>query len=314
LKPFELLEKTMKLDNRRSKKSSRRPTSLIGLLWAAVRLFPSSALWAWGGALLIAVLLGVFWWAWPSQSLRVGTFNIEFYPKSERQAENAFALIRSLRLKILAVQEITQPQHFAQKAAEKLGKEWKFVSGPKEGPFHLGVLYNSNEFRVRSTKTRPTLNVGNGTRAGFEVHLAPKWGGETLRVLVVHLAATNEKRNIRIMQFRALRGILKEMRSSPEQLVVLGDFNATSKGDRDDLAALAKQFNLDWSTEPLRCTSYWNRPEECLGSSLDHVLSSQKPRRTKAEGACASRGCGPWKACPIEFHQISDHCPVVLTY
>jgi hypothetical protein len=55
---------------------------------------------------------------------------------------------------------------------------------------------------------------------------------------------------------------------------------------------------------------FWQRPDECRGSALDHVLTNGLPIRASAEGPCAD-GCEPGDRCPAFHRDVSDHCPVV---
>src|SRR5262245_4341716 len=66
----------------------------------------------------------------PDAPVRVATFNIRMFPESERQVQGAFELIRELDVPIVAVQEITDPKVFAERAADLLGPNWKVEFGP----------------------------------------------------------------------------------------------------------------------------------------------------------------------------------------
>jgi endonuclease/exonuclease/phosphatase family metal-dependent hydrolase len=96
-------------------------------------------------------------------------------------------------------------------------------------------------------------------------------------------------------------------------VVVLGDFNATTGGDRADLAALARAAGLVWATEPLACSAFWDRDDGCPSSRLDHVLTWAAPASVAAAGACATDGCAWHDRCPLYADEVSDHCPVVVS-
>jgi len=96
--------------------------------------------------------------------------------------------------------------------------------------------------------------------------------------------------------------------------VLLGDFNATEIGDRDDLALLARDMNMVWASEPLACTAFWSREDSCPRSRLDHVLTWTAPATIEIAGACAREGCDTQARCPIYAHEVSDHCPVIVTF
>ncbi|MBA3541607.1 MAG: endonuclease/exonuclease/phosphatase family protein [Deltaproteobacteria bacterium] len=135
-----------------------------------------------------------------------------------------------------------------------------------------------------------------------------------MRVLVVHLKAGGDGRDIRARQYAALATVVRAVQHSGERIVLLGDFNATADDDRKDLARLAALTGLRWATEPLACSAFWSRDDGCPRSRLDHVLTWAPPRRVEAAGACATEGCDWQDRCPLYAEQVSDHCPVVVTF
>ena len=95
---------------------------------------------------------------------------------------------------------------------------------------------------------------------------------------------------------------------------MLGDYNATGDADRARLAGLADRTHLVWATEPLACSAFWSREEGCYRSRLDHVLMTARPRHVEARGGCATHGCEMEASCPRYYSEVSDHCPVVVTF
>ena len=258
------------------------------------------------------------------------TFNIENFPKNQRQIEGAFALIEQLQVHFIGVQEIGDPAVFQAEAHRRLGRHWRFVStnlrpgevAPEEGegeiawkPNHnLGVLYDDHAYRWLSTRIHDETRLGTERhRPTLEVRLQPRAGGSVLRVFVLHLKSGTAGRPVRQAQLQALQGILQKARASGERIVVMGDFNATEQADRTDLAQLARQAGLVWASEGLSCSAFWQRREECPTSSLDHVLSFAKPEAVSVAGACAD-GCDRQDRCPLYRDEISDHCPVVVRF
>ena len=244
--------------------------------------------------------------------LRFATFNIEDFPKSAQQIEAAFDEIERLDAGFVALQEIHDARAVVIAARRRLGPSWRFVDAEPGVPYDLGVLFDSERFALVST------TVHDGTRLGrnkptFEVRLAPRDGGDVLRVLVVHLRCCNEGRDTRAEQHLALLGIVRAARRSGERVVVLGDFNATTADDRRDLATLARASGMAWATESLACTAFWRRDDGCPRSRLDHVLTWAVPDTVVAAGACATEGCEAQDRCPLYAEQVSDHCPVVVT-
>ena len=95
----------------------------------------------------------------------------------------------------------------------------------------------------------------------------------------------------------------------PERLLV----GATEEPeDRATLRELALRTHLEWASEHLECTSYWNRSDGCRGAALDHVFRRERPRSVDARGPCESIGCSPGDRCPAFHREVSDHCPVTI--
>jgi endonuclease/exonuclease/phosphatase family metal-dependent hydrolase len=293
----------------------RRPNSLVGLTFHYLKIRWTQR-WT---ALCFLGLMGAFTFGVTGADscnpmfLRVGTFNIENYPnKSADQAKLAFAEMASTGAMVWAVQEIKDTAHFSKQAAANLGSHWKFVHNDPPETFALGVVYNERYLKLVSTKTYPELKIDGKTKPAFEARLRPIWGAKPVRILVVHLASTKERIDIRRKQHQALLPIVKKAKESGEQLIVLGDFNAVTPEDRKLLANLSDQGGLQWSSKDLGCTAYWKSWSGCVGTPLDHVLTSTPVFRIEAAGPCKTEGCGRKLSCPPFHGKVSDHCPVVM--
>lgn len=247
-----------------------------------------------------------------SEEVRIATFNIENYPKSQEQAAGAFAVIAGLDLDIVAVQEIKDPVHFASTARSRLGNHWRFLH-PKVSPEQrVGILFDRKRFELLSVRELLQTIVYPGAKPALEARLKPREGGRVIRVITLHLKAGGESFAVRKQQLDALQPVLTEASESRDRVVILGDFNATGDADRDRIDALADSLDMEWATEDLKCTSYWDRVDGCFGSALDHILTSSDPDEVEAMGPCKSEGCDRKDRCPIFHHQISDHCPVIV--
>jgi endonuclease/exonuclease/phosphatase family metal-dependent hydrolase len=268
----------------------------------------------------IAAIVVTAWWAsmdtpmtssTSTAALRLGTFNIEHFPRSDAQVERVFALIEALEVNALAVQEILDPKRFEREARARLGRAWRFVYSKGGSRFRLGVLYDGRALKLLSSRTILALRVEDKTKPGFEARFRDR-DGDILRVITVHFASTNARRAIREKQHAVLRDVVAEALESGERLVVMGDFNATLEGDREDIAALARDHDLFWASESLGCTAYWQRRDRCQGTALDHIVSWKTPAHIDACGACREVGCDPGERCPEAFFEVSDHCPVTF--
>lgn len=245
--------------------------------------------------------------------LRVATFNIENYPKSPRQARGAFETIRALDATAVAVQEITDPADFTRAAQRHLGASWRFVFPDGGPPQRVGVLFDGDALVLRGTRVHRECATTPGARPAFEARFTDREGAP-LTLLVLHLRAGSTGFETRRAQLRALRPIVAEGMRGPGRYVVLGDFNATGPSDREEIATLARETGARWTSERLGCTSYWARPDGCVGSALDHVVSNTAARSIAALGPCAEFGCNPGGRCPTFHAEVSDHCPVLTVF
>ncbi|MDP2343476.1 MAG: endonuclease/exonuclease/phosphatase family protein [Deltaproteobacteria bacterium] len=261
---------------------------------------------------LIAVALGL-WGVLhdDDDALRVATFNIEYYPQTQGQAERAVDVIGTLNAPVIAVQEITDAPHLERTAQERLGSEWRVAASKHR--FATAVLYDSDRLELISTREYAESVVAPNTLPTFEARFDDDDSHIPLRVIVIHLKAASDGLPIRKQQLAALAPVLAKARESGERLVVLGDFNATGDDDRAMIRALARDLGLHWTTEALTCTCFWQRKDDCVGSRLDHVLSSQAPASVDVAGACA-QGCPATDRCPAWREEVSDHCPVIVEF
>lgn len=244
--------------------------------------------------------------------LRIVTYNIENFPKSELQVEHAFRTIGGLDAPIVGVQEILDRRAFERAARTELGRNWKVLVS--EGSRAVGLLYDSDRVRVRSSREHAI-----GKRKVLEVRLQQNRGRD-LRVFVVHLKSGGaEHVETRRQQLEALTRIVRPaVAKSKDEVVVLGDFNATQDQDRRNLQRFAERTGLRWTSEPLQCTAYWSRRRDegrelgdCPGVALDHVFTRSQAKSIAAKGLCEDLGCDGGLLCPVTRFLVSDHCPVL---
>jgi endonuclease/exonuclease/phosphatase family metal-dependent hydrolase len=255
----------------------------------------------------------------PPPPLAFATFNIEDFPKDARQIDGAFALLAELDADVVALQEIIDPSVFLAEVHARLGSSWRFVHTGQSPRARLyprrrtGVLYDGRAWDLAAVAVHEDTRAVGGAQPVLDVRLAPRAGGAVLRVVVVHLLAGSDNRARRAREHAALAALLASTRDPAERLLVAGDFNATEPADRDDLAALAAAADLTWATEPLPCSAFWRRHDDCPTSRLDHVFSSAPPASTAARGACQTHGCATRDRCPTYREVVSDHCPILVT-
>ena len=290
-------------------RTSSRPTTVLGLSLRVARLRPLLS-----GCLLLVIALLALGGLSRCAARRgaIATFNIENFPRDERQTRGAFAAIEATGASAVAVQEITEPQTFAAEARARLGPSWRFVSDSGARLQHVGVLFDGEVFTLGYARTHDETSLGGTHKPTLEVRLRRVDGGRAARLFVVHLkAGGQEHAPVRARQLVALAGIVGEAARSWDEVLVLGDFNSTTEGDRELLARFARRTGLDWSSRGLACTSYWDRSDGCLGVALDHVFS-RRAAATEVGEPCATEGCEMRGRCPAFHREVSDHCPVVL--
>ena len=251
-------------------------------------------------------------------AIRFATFNIEDFPKDRRQIDGAFDEIKAANVGFIAVQEIGRPGVMLGEARRKLGARWDFAHvdtrpiGETRQGHHIGVLYDTTRWQLTGTRVHEATRLERGRhKPVLEVRLTN--GDVSVRVLVVHLKSGTDGRDVRARQLTALAMIVRDVQRAGERVIVMGDFNATELGDREDLERLAKDTGLVWASEPLACSAFWARSDGCPRSRLDHVLMWAKPADIHAAGACATEGCDWQASCPVYAEHVSDHCPVVVT-
>lgn len=288
----------------------RRPTGILGMLLYLARGAFLRASLRRGFAILLALAAVLFLlWRGAWGGTRVATFNVENYPRSDQQEAGAFDAIRSLDAVAVGVQEIKDPAAFADAARRRLGDAWRFVFAEPSPEQRVGVLFDSSAVALLSTRTIRETETYPSAKPAFEARLA-RSRGDALRLIVVHLKAGGDSSAVRRDQIKALLPVVAAAVATGDQVVLFGDFNATGEDDRRAIEALAAATGMEWASKGLSCTSYWSRSDGCLGSALDHVLTSPSSRGVRARGPCETEGCAPGATCPIFHRDVSDHCPV----
>lgn len=300
--------------------SLNRPASIFGLVFRALRVRWRLSL---GLCIALAALVALASTCSAGSSepgtrsaTRFASFNIEFFPKDQRQVQESFLLINEIGASAIGLQEITDTDRFSLEAKRRLGDTWKFVfkrpasvhSKPK---LHIGVLFNTEVFQLAQLRTRNETRIDDRTQPTLEVRLLHRTSGQHVTMLVVHFKALPEGRQQRVRQFAGLSRIVQDLQSHGRNLVIMGDFNATDEADRDSLKRLSDTAGLVWATEELPCSAFWERTDDCPTSRLDHILSWKAPAKVVARGGC-ELGCDTQNSCPLYRREVSDHCPVVL--
>lgn len=139
-----------------------------------------------------------------------------------------------------AVQEITGPARFTREAQARLGPEWRFVYDGSANQQRVGVLYDGSRYALAWSRDRRETLIDGRHKVSLDVRLRALDGGSALRLFVVHLKAGGEWADIRRQQLRQLAPVVREATESWDEVMVLGDFNATGAADRESLAWFAR--------------------------------------------------------------------------
>lgn len=265
---------------------------------------------------LLAVLAAtVFIWSscLRDRSTQFATFNIENFPKSDRQIDGAFEAIEDSGAAVVGVQEITEPTTFRREAKARLGDHWRFRA-PSDPPKHApGLLWDARRLELVDWEVHPDTVVYDGGRPVVEGMFETSTGGRA-EVFTLHFKASPDGLPLRERQYAALRRVLDEHADDADATLVAGDFNSTEPRDRELLAGLRRATGLRWLSKSIDCTGYWKPADECRSFVLDHVFAGGLSARALGRGPCEQMGCEPGESCPTFWSRVSDHCPVTVEF
>ncbi|MCX4245157.1 endonuclease/exonuclease/phosphatase family protein [Paraliomyxa miuraensis] len=268
----------------------------------------------------------------------LGTFNIRLFPDRGAELEAVADRVVELDADLFMVQEIREPEVFDTvllEASRRLHRDYAVRLGPmcKTSELQLGVVYDRRRFREVEHRIQaeldpqarcscrdghpPALLVvleeeDGARRAAMSVHLqygGRRWMHRARRDQWDHLVAS-------IGRVRAELGV---------PLAVAGDFNSTGfpdddRGERRLIMEMTARAGMHLATKDLGCTAYWRpnrRKRDYEPSMLDHILLSTPPRGpAEALGMCRTLGGRrvPGDQNVADFHCVSDHCPVRVSW
>lgn len=261
--------------------------------------------------------------------LRIATWNLRNFPDDGQDLPRLRARLQELGADVIAVQEVRDPD-----ALRALMPGWGLAlseAGGRGGQ-RLGFLYDSEAVElVGAPREHAALAMGGAVRPGFSGYLRARGGGPDFHVVVVHLKARAEGHALRRAQWDALAEILKDVGRGDDDLVLLGDFNATGPergGPAEELAALDARFGaagLRRVGNAAGCSVYWHgarRDAWHEPSLLDLVWiaglreADGSPVEARALLHCARHHCAAFRSTEAhperDYVDLSDHCPVVV--
>lgn len=265
----------------------------------------------------------------PGDHLRIATWNLRNFPDAGQDLPRLRARLQELGADVVAVQEVRDPAALAD-----LMPGWGLAlseAGGRGGQ-RLGILYDRATVElIGAPREHPALAMGGAVRPGFSAYLRARGGGPDFHVMVVHLKSRAQGHALRRAQWEVLAEIFKDVTRDDDDLVLLGDFNATGQdrtGPADELAALDARFGplgLRRLDNNAGCSAYWQgarRDAWHEPSLLDLVWISGLREAGSAEAEarallhCARHHCAAFRSTDAhpepDYSDLSDHCPVFV--
>lgn len=281
---------------------------------------------------------------------RIGAWNVRWFPLGSKDGKNLAehtdigwlaCAIALLDVDVLAVQEFLDSPK-ARAAQLDLIAQLDALTGGRHrlelddcagsGRQHVGLLWNEQRVTLKGLRSIASLNptgsmCGSSLRPGFGGR-ARFSDGTDLHVISVHLDSGIEARDFehRATSVHTLRELLPTLRSSDEDVLVLGDFNAmgcskcapvvSASDELSKLDATAAGLSLHRLEHALgnRCTHYYRGHAGLLDLALASTSLMTRVERTGAAGVCEALVCERPKRGerPLAWDTLSDHCPVIV--
>lgn len=276
-------------------------------------------------------------------SVKFATYNIRHFDSKNTQTNKAELkkILQRLDADFLTVQEIVNTASF-KTFFHKNFPEFNIVfsrcgGGGKQ---KIGFVYNSVKFKLtRSYEDSRISDPGTQGELGC-ARLRPalvgffedRKTGEDFVVVGVHLKAGGRPSSyqMRTKQYSMLTDIINDLKQKGENdILIMGDFNTTgyvlNDSDYHNFADMLGDIRMKSISERIKCTSYWsgtNRSDDIEESSiLDHVVypANFMGMRMDSYGLhshCKKVSCRNTSAknLGISYKEVTDHCPVSLTF
>lgn len=283
-------------------------------------------------------------------ALRVATYNIRNFDYDTRSStptdKVALAeIMTNLQADLIAVQEITKPDVFADFIKEHMPDHKVALTqcGGAHGQ-HLGFVYNQYKVQLLNLN-EDERTTGVSKKQG---NACPTEGSRPLAIgkfrdmegklglfvaIAVHLKSGGDPKSQekRRDQYGEIVKALDEMRGQGEKsLMVMGDFNSTEYAENEQgRSRFLQVFNQvkmeDLGEETVRCSNYYikngqgGKGAELTASVLDHILVNQEMMKkmkvtpAQAQAHCQVHQCQSMTAQDLgaSYQGVSDHCPLL---
>jgi len=301
--------------------------------------------------LSILLFLSASLFAQNPKTIKVGAFNIEWFPckddgnlmrsyginlryppkGNKTNIPALFKMLRELNPQLLAVEEIVDTKMLADSAKKYLGESYKFIYSPDGGSQKVGFLYDSSILKLvgnPQSYSGVMLSPNSRLRPAFRAYFKTLPDGFDFHAIVLHLKAAPRGWKKREKQWRVVEKILQTLpaESKDADIIVMGDMNDVSKKGPEEFLPVMRKTAFYWATGEIQDspTNYWTpnwREERVKASEIDHIFISSGakeeyvPNSARVGGVCAKKA-PEYKGDQIPFYikNISDHCPVMVTF
>jgi endonuclease/exonuclease/phosphatase family metal-dependent hydrolase len=302
--------------------------------------------------LIILVLVFSFnLYAQTGQTIEIGAFNIEWFPCKDdgemmkkygielryppqgnsTNIKELFNLLKEVDIELLAVEEIVDPQMLADSAKKYLGDNFEFIYSEAGGSQKVGFLYDSSIIKLAGepqTYTEVMLTQDSRLRPAFRAYFKAVNDGFDFHAIVVHLKASPRGWDQRKQQLEILENILSTLpeESHDSDIIVMGDMNNVTDAGAEEFKSMLQRLNFHWASEKLDglATNYWQpdwKKHRIIPSVIDHIFVSDDANvelvqnSVKVGGMCAKKISEyTGDKFPDYFENISDHCPVYVSF
>ena len=252
-------------------------------------------------------------------TLDVATWNLEWFPKADRTVAVVADLVASLELDLIVFEEIASVAAWDELVARLPGYQG-VLSTHRYTPTSyqkIGLLYRADVVTASMEELLFTGDSWAHPRPPLRVRVVA--GELTFDVIGVHLKAGGDDsdRDRRAGAVRDLDAYLRAQvdGGGEDEIVLLGDFNATLDPARDDLAEVWPPLTGAPDRYAVRTTGLHAADEASFipsGVLLDHIVTTAG---LDAEvGAAAAVIPDLDGQLPRYEPDVSDHLPVVLSF
>ncbi len=301
--------------------------------------------------LVIVVLFFSPLWAQNRQIIKMGAFNMEWFPckddgnlmkkyginlryppkGNKTDVRAMFSMLKDLNLQLLATEEVVDTRMVADSAKKYLGENYKYIYSPDGGSQKVGFLYDSSVLKLignPQSYSSVMLDPNSRLRPAFRAYFKTLPDGFDFHAIVVHLKASPRGWNKREKQWKVIARILETLpeESKDADIVLMGDMNDVTKQGPGEFLPVLKKTNFYWATGeiPNTPTNYWTpnwREERVQASEIDHIFISSGARDEYIMNSAQVGGVCSKKAdeytgdnIPDYLKYISDHCPVMVRF